>query len=278
VTPPTTLPAEVARIAGGHLRRLDRLLPGRVEGFYVVGSTALGAYREGRSDVDFVAVLDRRLDRRELRRLRLAHLASGSVALARALPRGRWAIPGTPNGSFVAADDLTRPVTGIVPVASHTGARFAVGEAFDVNPVVWRTFASKGLPLRGPDPATLGLDPEPGVLADWNRANLDGYWRSWAERVLARRGGPGRRSGRWWTAWGALGAPRLHHTILTGEVIGKEAAGEWALTTYDPEWHPVVREGLAYWRGQPAVAVDLARAASFVLEVVRLAVDEPAGH
>lgn len=271
------LPAEVERIAGGHLRRLDRLLPGRVAGLYVVGSTALGAYRDGRSDVDFVAVLDRRLDGRELRRLRLAHVASGSVAGARAVARRRWTFPGTPNGSFVAADDLTRPVTGIVPVASHTGVEFSVGKAFDVNPVVWHTFATRGLPLRGPDPATLGLDPEPGVLADWNRANLDRYWRSWAEGLRQRSAFPGgfpRRPGRWWTAWGVLGAPRLHHTILTGEVISKEAAGEWALAAYDPKWHPIVQEGLAYWRDEPpgdALPDPASRAADFVLEVVRRA-------
>ncbi|WP_147255865.1 hypothetical protein [Streptomyces sp. PT12] len=40
----------------------DRLLPGRiagfhVAGFHVVGSAALGAWREGRSDIEFVAVV-----------------------------------------------------------------------------------------------------------------------------------------------------------------------------------------------------------------------------
>ena len=32
------------------------------------------------------------------------------------------------------ADDLTRPVTEIEPVASHTGGAFRIGSAFDVNP------------------------------------------------------------------------------------------------------------------------------------------------
>ncbi len=38
------------------LAGLDPQLPGRIEGFYVVGSTCLGAFRADRSDVDFVAV------------------------------------------------------------------------------------------------------------------------------------------------------------------------------------------------------------------------------
>ena len=40
-----------------YLRLADRLLPGMITGFYVTGSVALGAYRPGRSDIDFVAVL-----------------------------------------------------------------------------------------------------------------------------------------------------------------------------------------------------------------------------
>jgi len=51
---------EVARgIAARYLALADRLLPERIQAFYLVGSTALGAFRDGRSDVDFVAVVDR---------------------------------------------------------------------------------------------------------------------------------------------------------------------------------------------------------------------------
>jgi hypothetical protein len=49
------LPAPVNQTVGAFLGRLDRALPGWVEGFYVVGSACLGAFRPGCSDVDFVA-------------------------------------------------------------------------------------------------------------------------------------------------------------------------------------------------------------------------------
>ena len=257
-----TMPREAERVVSRHLRLADRLLPGRVHGFYVVGSTALGAFRAGGSDVDFVAVLDRRLARDELRRLRLVHVMSGGAAAVRALGRGQVMLPGTPNGVYVAADDLTRPVSAIVPVASHTGH-------------------DCGIAVRGPAPGTLGLDPEPETLRAWNLRNLDGYWRPWAERILAGRIGVRWRHPRWPTAWGVLGAPRLHRTIATGEVVSKEAAGELAVDTFDAAWHPIIREALAYWRGQPAGAAfpdgrsRTRRTAEFVLEVVRSAHDLP---
>jgi hypothetical protein len=59
------------------LHRVDRAIPGRVEGFYIVGSACMGAFRPGRSDIDFVAVVDRALQLHELRPLRHAVLQAG---------------------------------------------------------------------------------------------------------------------------------------------------------------------------------------------------------
>lgn len=63
------------------LARLDRVVPGRIEGFYVVGSASMGAFQPGRSDVDFVAIVDGDFDTNELRRLRGVHVGRWSTAL-----------------------------------------------------------------------------------------------------------------------------------------------------------------------------------------------------
>ena len=243
--------------------------------FYLVGSTALGAWRAGRSDIDFVAVVDRPLGPGELRRLRAVHVAASAGSAARALRRGQLMLPGTCNGVFVAAGDVARPVSEIVPVASHVGGRFAVGRGFDVNPVQWKVLAEAGIAVRGPAPATLGLRPEAERLRAWNLANLDDYWRPWGEQAVRRPASPRWRPPRCAVTWGALGVCRLHHTVATGEVVSKEAAGEYARRTFAPEWHPLVDEALAYWRGgRPAGAFPdrrsrTRRTGEFVLEVVR---------
>lgn len=273
----TGLPEPAGTAVRRYLAVADRLLPGRVVGCYVVGSIALGAYRRERSDIDLVVVLDRRLAGAEQRRVRALQLVSGVATAPAALLRGDVNLPGTVNATFVVGDDLTRPVTTIVPVCHHTGHEFHAGQGFDVNPVQWKTLADRGIAVRGPDVATLRLDPEPARLEAWNRTNLDQYWRPWAESL--RRSGPSLRyrfRERWLTAWGVLGAPRLHATITTGAVLSKEAAGEYALVTFGERWHPIVREGLAYWRGEPIAdprfadrATRYADTAGFVLDVCR---------
>jgi hypothetical protein len=57
--------AMVERTVQRYLSQVDQFVPGVITGFYVVGSVALGAYREDRSDVDFVAVVGRELGPRE---------------------------------------------------------------------------------------------------------------------------------------------------------------------------------------------------------------------
>ena len=104
----------------------------------------------------------------------------------------------------------------------------------------------------GARPGELGLDPEPQRLRQWNLDNLEAYWRPTAMRMVAGR--PPLNPllpRRWMTSWVVLGPPRLHHTILTGDVIAKEDAGTYALDRFDERWHGIIGEALAYQRGEP---------------------------
>ena len=86
------LQAPAAQVAEDLLARLDRALPGRIEGFYVVGSACVGAFREGRSDVDFVAIVDRDLPRAELARLQAVHAGRWASALVHDRSRATSAV------------------------------------------------------------------------------------------------------------------------------------------------------------------------------------------
>lgn len=273
------LDPEVRERVDSYLRLADRLLPEWISGFYVVGSAALDEYRPGKSDIDFVGVVKQSPGPAGLRRLRLLHLLAGAGSAWRSAMRRRSPLSGTINGVFVREEDLPLPVTRIRPVASHVAGRFMLGRGFDVNPVVWSVLAKRGIAIRGAAPANLGLDPERSILRDWNLQNLNTYWRSWG-RSTASLGSAGhvamtvRRTRMRMVTWGALGAPRLHCTIATGEIVGKAAAGEYALTTFGPRWQPLIATAMAYWRGENCanrLGRAVQRTGEFVLEVVNSA-------
>ncbi len=244
-------PAVAARV-DDLLSRLDRALPGRVEAFYLVGSVCLGAFREGRSDIDFVAIVDGGLDCGELRRLRVVHTGRWAAALAcDAVFRRRW--PLVCNGSYLEPGALARSPLQARALAGHVAGRFGVAPlgGFDVNPVTWHVLAHHGIAVRGPEPERLQIPTDAAELRDWTRGNLEGYWRGWARR--AGRSGPARMRALPWRfgARGVLGVSRLHYTLATGEIISKEAAGEYALEAFAPRWRVVIEHALAYWRDVP---------------------------
>jgi hypothetical protein len=238
--------------AAGLLARMDRAVPGRIEGFYVVGSASMGAFQAGRSDLDFVAIVDGPLEPAELRRLRRLHFGCWMSALVRdTVLRRRWPLVG--NGVYLTREDLSCSSLDVTPLAGHVAGRFRAArrDRFDVNPVTWYVLARHGVALRGPDRDRLHIHTDDAELRTWVLANLNGYWRDWAERT--RGGGrdtrllPARRL----AAWGVLGAPRLHYTVATGDVATKEAAAHYALEVFESRWHGLIEDAIAFWRGEP---------------------------
>lgn len=268
------LPAPASARSAAFLSRLDEALPGWVEGFYVVGSLCLGAFRPGCSDLDFVAVAAREPTRGELMRLRRAHMSDWLGALAGGARRGRW--PLACNGIYLRHGDLARSSGAVTPIAAQVAEHFAVAPRArsDVNPVTWHLLARRGIAIRGPDPRTLDIHAPVDELRAWTLGNLNGYWPWWAART--RRGRPlvGRLFPRRYSAGGVLGAPRLHYTIATGEIATKEQAGSYALDTFASGWHPLIQDALAFRRGErdgrhaPPPRERRRETAAFVMTVV----------
>jgi len=244
------LHAEVGRAVDCYLERMDQALPNRLEGFYLVGSNALGAFRVGRSDIDFVAIVGSALSAAELGRVKDAQARLYRMAVIRSATHLPWRWPLVCNGVFVRWQDLEQSSETVVPIASHTSGRFTACKAFDVNPVTWETLATQAISLRGPEPRQLGVHRNAGELRRWTRANLDSYWRRWANDVSGTSRPAIKALVSHYVAWGVLGVARMQYTISTGQVASKPQAGAYALEVNATEWHPLIRETLRYWDGE----------------------------
>ncbi|MCF2572421.1 aminoglycoside adenylyltransferase domain-containing protein [Brevibacterium sp. UCMA 11754] len=242
----STLPEEAAHSVESYLRVADRLLPGAVTACAVGGSIALDAYRPGRSDIDVIAVLsDEWKDHRSLMvRLRFLHLSQVprlTVRAARCMGFSACC-----NTVFVWQSEITRAVTEIHPVASHVGEVFDSQGAFDVNPVIWKELVDGGISVRGGPVSDWSLDSELGELRNWVARNVREYWVPLAES--ARRGRRTLSAGT--VEWCLLGPARMHHTLLTGEIISKERAGRHALEAF-PDHSAIIEVALARLRSEP---------------------------
>ncbi len=277
------LPAPAARVVRRYLDSLDRAVPGLLDGFYLVGSLALGAFRPGRSDIDFVATCSRAPSPAELASLKTVHRRSYAEGLVNAGASMSW--PLVCNGVFVRRAALALPPSEVVALASQVSGRFTLAHGFDCNPITWWTLANGGVTLRGPAAEDLGVHLDHEEMRRFTASNLVSYWQPWARAVAGR--GPGswaprlrQLHSRRLAAWGVLGTSRMHATISTGEVIAKERAGEYALETFGARWQPIIDEALSYWRDERSSSGRRPKArrletAAFVLHVVEL-VGEPA--
>ena len=224
----------VGELAGRYLEEVDDALPGRVEGLYLVGSVALDDFRPGLSDVDFLAVLATPLAEDEVTTLGDVH------------ERLRDKVPDPAlDGVYLTWEQLAADPTGLTGLTSHHDREVTAG-GFDANPVQYATLAEHPVAVRGTTSPDVFTDDV--VLRRWVRENLDTYWAEWVDRQHTLVRGA-MMMGDWAVGWGVLGTPRLHYTLATGGVTSKTAAGEYALATFDDEWHPILEEALRLRRG-----------------------------
>lgn len=246
---------DIERAVRRHLRWVERSLPGRVVAAHPFGSVALRAYRPGRSDIDLLVTLDRRLDPFELGRLRAGQVLGAVPVAASGVLHRRWRFPGTVNAVYVVSTDLLQPVDVIVPVAAHTGTSFTRQAAFDVNPVVWTELADSGVGV---------VRPRTDEVVSWCRHNLLTFWAPFADAL-----GRERRISRGEAAQQVLNVPRLWVSATTGLVVSREEAGERALRAFADEWHPLIHDALAWRRFDPPVArVAPAQVAAWIEHVI----------
>lgn len=243
--PSDDLPAEVGPSVELFLAAVDNLTPGLVSGFYLVGSVALGDFHprgagRGRlstaSDIDFVAVTDRRLERdsREMSALAEAHART----VAR-FPRPHF------DGAVLTWTDLSAGPDGCPEVPCALESRFTAAGRSGINPVTFCELAWHGIAVRGPQPTEVDLWADRNALRAYNLDNLRNYWRPWWRRSRQLRPLPlAIGLSAWFPVWGVLGVSRLHHALATGMMTSKCGAGRYALNVFDPRWQRIVAESL----------------------------------
>lgn len=222
------IPSDVADVAQNYLALTDERLPDRLIGFYLVGSIALGDYRHGQSDLDFVSVIDSPLTAKEM-----ATLSGIHKLLAR-----RGLLPKL-DGIYVTADQLLSAPDSLVTPCCRSG-KFSPGDGFAANPVTWFVLSRYPRALRGPEkPAVCCNEAQ---LRMWCANNLREYWSPWVQRACTTPLRMLYSLSSQAIVWGVLGVVRLHATITTGGILSKSEAADYAVKSFAPHWSKVVCE------------------------------------
>lgn len=234
------LPDPARLVCETWLAEMDRTAPGLVSGLHVRGGIGFGEFVPGRSDVDFVAVLSRRPTMADEDLIEEAHGVTSAEH------------PDLPpfDGLHLLAEDLTRDPDDCPDVPCVLHGHFEAAARYDLSPVAWHELAGHSIAVRGQLP---GVWTDRARLLAFTRDSLATDWRRNAE-ALAKF--PAEAATEQSCEWTVLGAARLHHLLVTGQMTAKSAAGRWGQTYYDERFHRVIREALRIRDGGPGREYD----------------------
>jgi hypothetical protein len=197
-------------------------------GAYLQGSFAVGDF-DAHSDVDFLIVTHDQVSGGQLHGLQAMHARVHDLDIA-------WAQH--LEGSYVPKQALRAldPARATYPYLDN-GSRELIWSDHDNTAVVRWSLRQHGVVLAGPDPRIL---VDPVTAADLRREVLEvvGEWATelWAE--------PEALNNRWRQPHVVLAFCRALHTLDSGRVTSKRAAGRWALSALGPDWAGLIQRAL----------------------------------
>lgn len=233
------LPTNCKQITDTYFQLLNAKLPNFLESYYLYGSISLGAFTHNLSDIDFIAVLYKKLTDTELSTLKELH-----KELQKQFPKTNL------DGFYVLKEDFenlknedTCPVFREGKFQGYTSFNHHSIDAFQLK--------KYGITLLGPDVDTLNYSTDWDILLDDMMDNLNSYWLNWknkcekfpsllflglfvSENIIE---------------WGVLGVSRLYYTFHEKDTISKLGAGEYALNKVPKRWHKILQESLRVRKG-----------------------------
>lgn len=212
----------------------DRL-PERVIGFYLYGSLALGSYDHGFSDVDFIAVLNRRISEAECEALGSIH----------AVVAAKFEKP-ILMGSYLQLEDLGRLENDMQPSPFYYEGRFQNSGHCDINLVTWWVLKHKGVAVWGRPAQDLPFEVDWDVLIARMAENLHSYWGSLIARI---KKDPASLDDDW-VSWSVLGILRLLYSFRESDIMSKIGAGEYALSVMSENRHRILNESIRIRQGK----------------------------
>lgn len=223
----TSLPSAVMPVVSLLVHELERALPQQIEGIYLVGSLALGDFRPGQSDIDFIVIAVPTADMRPVadvhQTVAAAHLEIHC------------------DGIYLRSGELALTPAGTGPSAREGNVVFASGD--ERHAVTWLTFLRHGITVRGHHPSSTWIAADDLAAAAYSRSNLRSYWQPWIDQRRSLEG-----LDDWSIVWGCLGVGRLHAAVAKREMLSKSDGGRYALEQF-PQHRSIIGEALRLREG-----------------------------
>ncbi len=226
------IPEPVRPILENYILLTNKELPNVIGGFYIVGSIALDGFNEQFSDIDFVAVLNRKLSRVDIEKFIAIH-----KIIEKDFPR--WKL----SGCYLQIYDLGRFENDIKPHPFYHDGKFHPEGYFEINSITWWILKNHGIAIIGKETVDLPFTVDWNLLLAKMKKNLNSYWVRWTNRYFVLLSD-------WGIQWTVLGVLRQYYTFRKNSITTKTKAAEYALTCLPNRWHSLIQEAIAIREGK----------------------------
>lgn len=230
------IPEKVKGITGEHIRLIESGLPDFLESYFIYGSVSLGAYDEGFSDIDFIAVLKRKASGADIDALKKIHHEM----------QGRFHKT-ILDGWYLSKDDMeSLQDKSTVECLRFNDGVFKGFKTFDRNSIDAFEWKRYGIKVMGQEAGEPKFPVDLSILISSMGDNLNTYWLHWYKSC---RKFPSLHFICLFFAakaieWGVLGVTRLYYTFREKDIISKIGAGEYALKTVPSKYHKIIEESM----------------------------------
>lgn len=233
------IPEKAKEVINTHINMIESKLPDFLEGYYLYGSITLGAFDYGLSDIDFIAVVKRKITDADIDILKEIH---GNMQR-----KFRKTIL---DGMYVTRDDLELDRSENSCLRFNDG-KFYGFRKFDRNSIDAYQIKKYGITIKGPEIESYIFTVNWDILIHNMRDNLNTYWLNWindCEKFLSVRY-VGLFVSLKMIEWGVLGISRLYYTFKENDITSKAGAGEYVLRTVPQKWHKIIKESMRLRKG-----------------------------
>jgi hypothetical protein len=228
-----SLPKEIHEILDIYFDQLEVKLPDLLHSFYLFGSASLGAYQDTFSDIDFLAILNRKLTHEEIKTIIHIHRF-----MQKKFPKSVL------DGFYLLKDELISSKCCKKGCLRFNDGKFQGFTKFDTNSINGYQLKKYGVKVKGDSEDKIDFNVNWDILKKNMIENVNTYWRKW---VLECSHFPSTRFFGLYLShvmieWGVLSISRIYYTLRENDIISKVEAGEYVLDIVPKEYHRIINE------------------------------------
>jgi hypothetical protein len=236
------LPENANEVLDTYFHLLDSKLLDFLEAFFIYGSISLGAFTKGWSDLDFIAVVKRKVTANELIILKKVHRD-----IHRKFPKTIL------DGKYITRSEMQQLNEGEKPYLLFNEGKYRGIRPFNKDSIDAFQLKMYGIAIKGHDPNEYDYSVDWDILIQNMYGNLNSYWVNWrikCERFLSLSY-VGLLFKLNMIEWGVLGVSRIYYTFKEKQITSKVGAGEYALRSVPERWHKIINESMRLRKGIP---------------------------